>query len=85
MQTLASDTHPDAERVLLELLRNASPSRKIEMVLSANRAGRALALAGLRERYPSESESRLRRRLADVWLGAELATKAYGALTDADE
>ena len=49
------------------------------MVLSANRTARALALTGLRERYPGESPERLRRRLADLWLGPDLAAKAYGA------
>ena len=80
MQTLAADTHPDAERVLVELWRSASAARKMAMVLSANRTARALALTGLRERYPGESPVRLQRRLADLWLGPELAAKAYGPL-----
>ncbi len=52
------------------------------MMLSANAAARELALAGLRERHPGESESQLRRRLADLWLGPELAKKAYGPLPE---
>jgi hypothetical protein len=80
MRTLAEDTHPAAEHVLIELLRRASPARKMAMVLSANRTARALAMTGLRERHPGESSSRLRRRLADLWLGPELAAKAYGPL-----
>ncbi|MSU57968.1 MAG: hypothetical protein EXS35_07270 [Pedosphaera sp.] len=82
MRTLAEDTHPEAERVLLELLRDASPARKLGMVLSANRTGRLLAFAGLRERHPNESAARLKRRLADLWLGPELAARAYGPLPD---
>jgi len=81
VRTLAQDTHPEAERVLVGLLRSASPARKLAMVLDANRTARLLALTGLRERYPGESPARLRRRLADVWLGAQLATKAYGPLS----
>jgi hypothetical protein len=80
MQTLAADTHPEAERVLVELLRHASPACKVAMVLSANRTARALALTGLRERYLGESPARLQRRFADLWLGPELAAKAYGPL-----
>ena len=79
MRTLAEDTHPDAERVLIELLRGASPARKLAMVLGANRTARTLAWTGLRERHPNDSPARLRRRLADLWLGPELAAKAYGA------
>lgn len=82
MRTLAEDTSPDAERVLVELLRAASPARKMAMVLSSNRTARALALTGLRERHPGDSPARLRRRLADLWLGPELAAKAYGPLTE---
>jgi len=39
-----------------------------------------LALAGLRARYPNSSESELKRQLADLFLGAELAAKVYGPL-----
>ena len=84
MRTLAGDTHPEAEQVLIELLRGASPARKVAVVLSANRTARELAVTGLRERHPGESPARLRRRLADLWLGPELAAKAYGRLP-ADE
>ena len=80
MQTLAADTHPEVERVLVELWRNASAARKMAMMLSANRTARLLALTGLRERHPGEPPARLQRRLADLWLGPELASKAYGPL-----
>ena len=81
MQTLAADTHPAAERVLIGLLRAAPPARKMAMLIEANRTTRALALTGLRERHPNDSSARLRRRLADLWLGPELAAKAYGPLS----
>jgi hypothetical protein len=77
---LALDTTPAAERVLIELLRGATPARKMAMVLSANHTARCLAMTGLRERHPSDSPEQLRRRLADLWLGPELAAKAYGPL-----
>ena len=82
MRTLAEDTHPEAERVLIELLRRATPARKMAMVIDANQTARLLALTGLRERNPAASASALRRRLADLWLGADLAAKAYGPLND---
>jgi hypothetical protein len=50
------------------------------MVLSANRTARILALSGLGERHPTKTPARLQRRLADLWLGADLAAKAYGPL-----
>lgn len=80
MRTLAEDTHPQAEQVLIDLLRKASPARKLAMLLSANRTARMLALTGLRERHPGDSPEQLRRRLADLWLGPDLAGAAYGPL-----
>lgn len=77
---LAEDSTIDAERVLVDLLRAATPARKMAMVISGNRSARLLTLTGLRERHPGESESKLRRRLADLWLGPGLAAKAYGPL-----
>jgi len=79
---LAEDTDPAAERVLFQLLREATPARKMRMILEANRTARALALAGLRERHPGDPPERIRRRLADLWLGPELAAKAYGPFLD---
>ena len=74
----AEDTDPDAERVLIRLLRGATPARRLALLLEANRTARTLALVGLRERYPNDSPAQLQRRLADLWLGPELAAKAYG-------
>jgi hypothetical protein len=37
-----------------------------------------LALAGLRRRHPEANEHELHRLLADLVLGAELATEVYG-------
>lgn len=78
MRTLAEDTSPEAEAVLLGLLRKATPARKFQMIVSANLLARDLALTGLRMRHPQASPDQLRRRLADLWLGPQLATRAYG-------
>ena len=80
VRTQAEDTSHDAELVLIRLLRTATPARKLAMVLNANRTARALAITGLRERHPGESPRQIHRRLAELWLGLELATKAYGPL-----
>jgi hypothetical protein len=73
-----SDTSPDAERVLLDLALRTPAWRKAELVGEMYRTVRELALSGLRQRYPCESPAMLRRRLADILLGAELAARAYG-------
>jgi hypothetical protein len=84
VKRLFRDTRPEAELVLIELMRQASPARKLYMVGQMNQTLRELALAGLRQRYPDETPERLRRRLADLLLGPELAAKAYGPLDEED-
>ncbi|HEC23171.1 MAG TPA: hypothetical protein ENI95_09660 [Chloroflexi bacterium] len=76
-----TDTHPEAEAVLSDLLRRAPVWRRLALVDELNQVARTLALNGLRRRYPEASETELRRRLADLILGKELAEAAYGPLT----
>lgn len=83
MSLLSSDTHPKMEALQIQLWRQASPTRKMQMLAQLNASARILALAGLRSRYPHASETELRRKLADLLLGEELARKVYGEITDA--
>jgi hypothetical protein len=78
MSGVFADTDPEAEWVLIELLRQAPASRKMEMLEQLNAAARQLALQGLRARHPEATEAELRRCLADLLLGPELAGRAYG-------
>ena len=83
MRTLAEDTSPEAEQVLIGLWRQATPARKVSLMVDTTRTLQEFMLAGLRDRHPHDSPARLRRRLADLWLGPELARKAYGDFPDA--
>jgi hypothetical protein len=83
MSALYSDTHPKMEALQIELWRQASATRKMNMLAQLNAAARTLALTGLRSQYPQASEAELRRRLADLLLGEELARKVYGEIYDA--
>ena len=82
MRTLAEDTSPEAERVLIELWRQATPARKFALVLDTTRSMQEFMLAGLHERHPQDGPARLRRRFAQLWLGPDLANRAYGELPD---
>lgn len=73
-----SGTSPEVERVLFDLARNAPAWRKVELMGEMYRAVRDLVMSGLRQRHPDASPNELRRRLADIWLGAELAARVYG-------
>ncbi|HVT57044.1 MAG TPA: hypothetical protein VHR45_01475 [Thermoanaerobaculia bacterium] len=78
--TLSTDTDPDAERVQLEIVRSMPVWRKAQLIEEAISASRDLALAGLRARHPEAGPEELRRRLFELELGAELATRVYGPI-----
>ncbi len=59
MSALFPDTRPEAEAVLIYLLREAPPWRKLEMMDQMNQAVKLLIPSGLRQRYPDEDETRL--------------------------
>jgi hypothetical protein len=75
-----SDTYPAMEALQIRLLRKAPPWRKMELLAGLNASAKTLALSGLRRRYPKASPEELRRRLAGLLLGEELARKVYGEL-----
>jgi hypothetical protein len=83
MTRLYSDTDPKMEALHIELLRHATPARKMQMLGELNASAQLLALSGLRWRHPRASLAELRRRLADLLLGPELARKVYGEMRDA--
>ncbi|MCE9645264.1 MAG: hypothetical protein K8S20_04630 [Chloroflexi bacterium] len=83
MSVLSPDTHPKMEALQIKLWRQASPTRKMHMLAQLNRSAHILALAGLRSRYSNASEAELRRRLAGLLLGEELARKVYGEIPHA--
>ncbi|HSB01322.1 MAG TPA: hypothetical protein VLE49_11770, partial [Anaerolineales bacterium] len=83
MSGLSSDTHPKMEALQIQLWRQASPTRKMHMLAQLNASVRMVALVGLHSRFPEADEAELRRRLADLLLGEELARKIYGEIKHA--
>jgi hypothetical protein len=77
---MRSDTHPEIEKLHLALWRQAPTWRKVHMLGEMYQTMKQLALVGLRARYPEASQAELRRRLADLLLGADLANQVYGPL-----
>ncbi len=78
MSTLSLDTPPQIEEFQIQRLRQMPAWRKLALVGEMHQTVRALALAGLRQRYPDDTPARRRRRLADLLLGPELAAHVYG-------
>ncbi len=72
------DTTPEAEAVLIRLWGETPSWRKWKMMEHLNRTARELAHAGLQRRHPDATPEELRRCLADLVLGPELAAQVYG-------
>ena len=78
MTTLYPDTDPAIERLQIEGLRQMPSWRKLALMAEMGECVRQLALAGVRRRYPQDTPTQRRRRLADLVLGPELAFRVYG-------
>jgi hypothetical protein len=73
-----ADTDPRALRVWMEMLRSRTPGEKIAMVFELTEMAMAMAEAGVRARYPRESEKALFLRCAALRLPRDLMVRAYG-------
>ncbi len=76
------DTNLEAEKVLIDILRNMPPARKGDLIFGILRMGRDIAIAGLRYRFPDATEEQIRLLLARQRLGSELFKEVYGEKTD---
>jgi len=76
-QRLANDTDVDIERRQVQAWRDMTPAQKADLITSLSRASRDLALAGVRDRYPSATPREHFLRLAILTLGSDLARQAY--------
>ena len=83
MCTLSSDTRPEAERLHIDLIRQAPVWRRVELAGRMYEAVKTLAMSGLR-RHPHATPEELRRLLADLLLGPELAMRAYGPFVEGE-
>ncbi len=82
MVQIFSDTAPEVEDLQIQQMRDMPPWRKLQMLAELNASAHMMALAGLRRRHPQATETELRRRLADLLLGADLARQVYGELDE---
>jgi hypothetical protein len=78
MEFVTQDTTPQAETVLLELLRQAPVWKRLQMVDQMHETLRLLALADLRRTHPNADDSEIKRRLAARILSRTEVIAAYG-------
>jgi len=67
-----------AEKVQIDIQRSMSAAEKFRILNGLIVAGQTLSLSCLRDRFLDARPEELRRRLATLLLGRELATKVYG-------
>jgi hypothetical protein len=74
-----NDTDPETERVHLELLRAASPSRRLRLALSLSRTAMSLSRGGLARTSPDASPEEIGLRFVALNYGPRLAedVRAY--------
>jgi hypothetical protein len=75
MSVQSVDTHPDAEKAQLELLRQATVSERLTLACSLSQTVIDLAKRAIRRRYPHEGEHEILLRFVSVHYGAELASR----------
>ena len=79
MERGLSDTDPEAERVHVELLRAASPSRRLHLAFSLSRTAMSLSRGALARDLADASPEEIGLRFVALNYGTELAeeVKAY--------
>lgn len=74
---LSDDTAPEVEESLIRRWRDMPSTEKAQLIAGLCHAADALALAGIRHRYPAASQRESFLRLAMLKLGRDLACRAY--------
>lgn len=77
MSVLSSDTHPKMEALQIQFIRRMPAWKKLSIVDDLNETVKAMAVSGIRERHPNATPQEVRRMLAGLMLGEELARKVY--------
>ena len=68
-----TDTDPEAARVHMEILRRASPARRLRLALSLSRSVLALSREGIARRRPSATPEEVGLEFVRLHYGPELA------------
>jgi hypothetical protein len=79
MAILSRDTSPEAERVQIELMRQAGPTRRFALARSLSQFTMELTRRSIRRRHPHASEEEIGLIFISLYYGPELAeqVRAY--------
>ena len=76
----AFDTHPEAERAQLEILRRMDGGERLGLALSMSQSVRRLAESGIRSRHPDYGEAEVHRALTGLLYGEALCRALWPEL-----
>jgi hypothetical protein len=77
MSVLSSDTHPKVEALQIQVIRRMPAWKKASIVDDLNETVTTIAVSGIKQRHPKATPQEVRRMLAGLMLGEELARKVY--------
>jgi hypothetical protein len=77
---MLSDTHPDAEKVQIELIRRASIADRIAVMRSMTRMATRLSRQAIAEANPQASPEEVKLMWAELHYGPELIAKVRESL-----
>jgi hypothetical protein len=75
MKTQSSDTHPDAERVQIELLRRATVGQRAEIAIALSQTVIELSRRAIRRAHPDASEQEVGLMFVALHYGQDLADR----------
>ena len=73
-----SDTRPDIDRKMIELMRTLTPAQKLAKISDMGRFMKQAAFASVRLRYPEETDREIMLRVVSRSIPADLMLKAFG-------
>jgi hypothetical protein len=80
MRTQSADTHPDAERVQIELLRQAAIARRVGLVRSLSQTTMWLAWRAIQRAHPGASDAQVACTFASLHYGQTVGDRLWSAL-----
>lgn len=80
MFTQSRDTHPEAERVQIELLSKATLQRRLELGLSLSQEAMAIARRAIAQANPQASEEQQKLLFVEITYGKDLADRVRAYL-----
>lgn len=80
MGILSSDTSPEVERVQIDLLRQAGPTRRFALARSLSQTAMQLARGGIRRRHPDADQEEVDLIFIATHYGRELAEQVRADL-----